>query len=436
MERVWLLSLAWCVGFVTALPAQDTAWQPSGPGTAAVVQSAALPLDAPQVTLGRPVALEETANGSGVGRDPLVPVSYNPSAASTSVVARAQTTDPGAAPLPGPPPFTSPAVAPSPAEQYNCGVANQAPGTDHPFWDKTKNFFTGFPWFGGGEYDTEGRHHWFESDHSFDDFASPVTNPFFFEDPRALTEVRPLFMYQETPIGNPIFHGGDVEYLGLQGRVAITECWSLVWSELGIIWMEPHNADADFQPHDGFAQITIGPKWTFLRNETTGTIAAAGLNFIFPAGDRKVLQDTGSLSMEPYISAGQRFGHIPNWGTFHALGTLGYNLGVDDKRSDNFFLSLHVDFDYGDLHKIYPFIEMTNYLYTSNGNAHTLNFEGGDLANFGSTNVSGRDELTLALGARFKLNECVQMGFAVETPLTTHRQLMDYRLTFDLIFRY
>ena len=27
----------------------------------------------------------------------------------------------------------------------------------------------------------------------------PVTNPFLFEDPRALTEIRPIFMWQKTP---------------------------------------------------------------------------------------------------------------------------------------------------------------------------------------------------------------------------------------------
>ena len=36
---------------------------------------------------------------------------------------------------------------------------------------------------------------WFKSDHVFDGFISPVTNPFLFEDPRSLTEVRPIFMY-------------------------------------------------------------------------------------------------------------------------------------------------------------------------------------------------------------------------------------------------
>jgi hypothetical protein len=411
---------------VSTVVAQDGAWQPNG-------QATHNRPDAPTVVLGRPIALEADAGSPGPAAQPLVRVSYDQPAPAPVITTSAQPGAFGGQPI-GPP--TSRAIAPSPAEQYNCGVATQAPDTTHPFWDKTRQLFGGFPWFGQGGLDTEGRHHLFESDHAFDDFASPVSNPIYFEDPRSLTELRPMFLYQETPTGNHVFHGGDIEFLNLQGRVAITECWSLVVSEFGAIWMEPHSGEPGFEPHDGFAQITLGPKWTFLRNESWGTIAATGLNFVIPAGDAKVFQDTGSLSLEPYISAGQRFCKIPNWGTFHAMGTTGFNFAVDNERSDNWFLSLHLDFDVGDLHKIYPMIELNNFLYISNGKVNNLNFEGRDLANFGSTHVSGHDELSMALGMRYKFNECIQTGFAFEFPLTTNHDLMSYRLTFDLIFRY
>jgi hypothetical protein len=432
MRYLWPVALALCLASV--LQAEDTAWQPSGPAPVQGGQGPEAARDAPgapAVTLGRPVPLEAEPTPSGS----LLPVSYDAPAGSSVVVAQAQPGDPGASGIPAPPP-TSPAIVPSPAEQYNCGVATQAPGTSHPFWDKTKEFVGEFPWFGKGEYDAEGHHHLFQSDHAFDDFASPVSNPIYFEDPRSLTEFRPLFIYQDTPNGNYVFHGGGIELLNFQGRVALNECWSLVVSELGVIWMDPRGSEPGFEPHVGLAQITLGPKWTFLRNETTGTLAAAGLNFVIPAGEARVFQDTGSLSLEPYLSAGQRFCHIPNWGTFHALGTLGFNISVNDERTDNFFFSLHLDFDYGDLHKIYPLIELTNFVYLNNGNSRNLDFEGADLANFGSSHVSGQDELSLALGLRFKLNEMIQTGFALEFPLVSNHDLMNFRLTFDLIFRF
>src|SRR5262249_10617601 len=179
--------------------------------------------------------------------------------------------------------------------------------------------------------------------------------------------------------------------------------------KLGWVWIEPHNPDADFQNHAGFTDLILGPKYTFLRSEATGTLGAAGLNFDIPTGSQHVLENTGSLSLEPYVSLAQSF--LPtSYGSFHAMGTLGYNFSIDNKRSDNLFTSLHLDFDYGQLHKIYPFLELNWFIYTSNGKAHFLNFEGRDLFNFGSQKVSGHSEVTLAPGIRYKVNECLQMG--------------------------
>lgn len=393
--------------------------------------------DAPLVTLGRPVPLGTTLDRSSTGGalpdGQIRAAAYMPPAPVNSVAG-----SPGPE-LSGPtlalPPLSVPVSPTSSAEQYNCGVVTRSPGADPSFWDKCKGAFTSIPGLGGmGEFG--GGRPLFQSDHSFDGFISPVTNPFYFEDPRSLTEVRPLFIYQGTPRGNPIFHGGDIEYVGLQGRLAITDCLSVVMTKFGEVWMEPHHPNADFGNHAGFAELILGPKYTFWRSEATGTLGAAGLNFDIPAGSRQVLQKTGSLTLEPYISMGQSFCQT-TYGGFHALGTFGYNLSVDNQRSDNLFLSLHLDFDYGDLHKIYPFLELNWFYYTTNGHAEPVNFEGRDLFNFGARMISGHNEVSLAPGVRYKVNECLQMGFAAEFPLNnSSRSLMDYRIMLDFIFRY
>ena len=43
---------------------------------------------------------------------------------------------------------------------------------------------------------------------------------------------------------------------------------------------------------------------------------------------------------------------------------------------------------------------------------------------------------TLALGARYKFSENIQVGGAFEFPAWGKHYLLDYRLTFDVIFRY
>src|SRR5262249_17784552 len=185
----------------------------------------------------------------------------------------------------------------------------------------------------------------------------------------------------------------------------------------------------------GFSEIHIGPKYTFLRSECTGTVGAVGLAFEIPSGPSKVFQDTGSLSLRPYVSLAQTFGRS-SYGSFDAMGTIGYDFGVDNKRSDMFFTSLHLDYNVANANKIYPFLELNWTHYSANGKARPFDFEGRDLFNFGSNHVAGHDPITLAPGVRYKFTEWAQVGTAFEFPVTERKDLMDFRWTFDLIFRY
>jgi hypothetical protein len=386
------------------------------------------------VTLGRPVALEEPGSAPAPAEQPsIAAVSWNPPAGDCPPrVVRGQDSEPP--PPPPPPPLPPPPPPPAAGEEgYNCGVATTNPGATNPFWDGTKRLLAGLKGTGATEPPC-GRHP-FESDHCFDNFISPVTNPFLFEDPRALTEVRPIIIYQSIPDKNYLFKGGDMEFFGLQGRVAFSPNWSLVINKLGLIAIQP--ASGSFL-HDAnsISEIDLGPKFTFLRSDACKTVGAVGLTFQIPAGTSATFQNTGTLSLVPYLSMAQQFGKTP-WGSFDALGTLGYALSVDNQRSEYLFLSLHLDFNVGDLNKIYPFLEMNWFHYTAGGQARNFGFEGTDLINFGSAHVGGDDDnLSFAVGARYKFSECFQAGIATEFPINGRHDLMDFRLTFDLIFRY
>jgi len=442
MKGIWIGSLGMSLGLLVAgARAQEYRWVPASPRPPENLR--------PAVTLGRPMAVYPAASSvpadTGLADRRLTPASYSPVGLSTpQPIIRAQAPDPVVptpAPIPaptpsppGPPPIGG--IPASPNERYNCGVVTDPPPAGGPLagghgWlEGCKNLFGGL--FTGG---TGASRLTFQSDPGFNQLASPVTNPFLFEDPRSLTEVRPIFIAQGTPRGNGIFHGGDIEYFGVQGRLAITDRLSVVLSELGEVWIEPHNGGGEFASHVGFAELRIGPKYTFYRCEQTGTVAAAGLNFDIPAGDHAVFQNTGTLSLEPYISFGQTFGKT-GFGSFDFLGTVGYSFATDDKRTDFFFTSLHLDFNVGNLNKIYPFLELNYFNYTSAGKARDLGFEGLDLFNFGSTGVSGNSTTTMAVGARYKFSERIQAGAAYEFPLGGHRDLLDYRFTFDVIFRF
>jgi hypothetical protein len=318
-------------------------------------------------------------------------------------------------------------VPPPPGDSLNPGVVIDRP-LGHSFWDKCKEFL-----HGGGDKASASCRCTFQSDHCFESLISPVTNPFLFEDPRALTEVRPIFIYQHDPRGTG---GGYSGFFGTQARLAFTERWSVVLNELG--WVYLHPSSPALPRSTDLAQISIGPKYTFYRCPESGTVAAAGLTFQIPTGSVKGVQSTDSLGLVPYLSAGQSFKLPAGFGGLNLLGTTGYSWSVNRERSEYFFFSAHVDYDVACAHLFYPLLEMNWYHYTSAGNGPALGFEGTDLVNFGSSSLGRRDFVTLAPGLRYKFGgrDNFQAGFAVEFPISRQKELTDYRLTFDLIFRY
>ena len=291
--------------------------------------------------------------------------------------------------------------------------------------------------FGGhlrGLLDAPARRGWFCSDHAFDCLVSPVTNPFLFEDPRSLTEVRPIVIYQKVPTEQPNFRGGHLWFFGTQARVAFTERLSLTVNKLGATMVDPNG----FPPYDsreiGFSELWLGPKYTFVRDEEFGTLVAGGVLFQVPVGSGRVFQDTGSLSITPYVSAAQPF-FKSRLGTFNTMANVGYSFSTDDQRSDYLHVSGHVDYDVGNRHRFFPLLELNWFQYTSDGRARFIKGEGRDLINFGSLG-DGSTLLTGAVGARFKPTKFTEVGAAFEMPLIGNNDFVEYRVTLDFIWRY
>ncbi|HEX4590794.1 MAG TPA: hypothetical protein VH120_12730 [Gemmataceae bacterium] len=390
----------------------------------------------PAVTLGPPVAAKPgpvirgqspddgvhysqwvagTVEPSGDTVPPIVPLRVPSSTVTVSASA------PDFTPTP-PPPADSPFLPEPPAP------APKPTTTARQHKSYFGDMFEG--WGGGGP---EGK--CLESDHCFDYFASPVSNPFYFEDPRSLTEIRPIFLFQTIPHhDSPYYHGGNAEFYGTQARIAITDQWSFVLNKLGGVSINP-GRDSLVPSESGLAEIWLGPKWTFLRSTETGTVLAAGATLEIPAGPARVAQDTGNLSITPYITGAQNFG-CTTYGSFNAMATLGYAIRADNQRTEYLFTSWHLDFDVGNQHRLYPLVELNWFHYTRSGNERPYNFEGADLANFGSRNVAGTNDLSLAFGARYKFTESIQTGLALEFPLVNRHDLNSFRLGMDLIFRY
>lgn len=107
------------------------------------------------------------------------------------------------------------------------------------------------------------------SDHCFDDFISPITNPTFFEDPRQLTEARGIFIDHVVPDG--LAGGGRIDLFALQLRARITD-------NLSVIAVKDGYATSTFAAvDDGWADVAAGLKYTLYRDVQAQRLLSAGL---------------------------------------------------------------------------------------------------------------------------------------------------------------
>ncbi len=265
------------------------------------------------------------------------------------------------------------------------------------------------------------------SDHCFDDFISPMTNPVFFEDPRTLTELRFFFLDTDMPNNPAPFFGGDYQVWAMQARFALTERLSFIANKDGYIALNPAAAPAS----NGWADVAAGLKYNLLRDTCRGRLLTAGFTYEIDMGEHQVLQGLGDGEFHFFTSGAMRLGC-----NTHLMSGAGFRIPTaHNVRSQMFYWSNHIDHCLGN--GFYAVAETNWYHWLRSGtNAGTNGVEGGDLINLGSTGVAGNDIVTAAIGGKYKPNRCLEIGVAWEVPVTNRRDFFHDRLTVDVIRRF
>ncbi|MFN3188990.1 MAG: hypothetical protein ACE361_00590 [Aureliella sp.] len=271
------------------------------------------------------------------------------------------------------------------------------------------------------------------SDHCFDDFISPMINFVYFEDPRTLTEVRPIFVNHWVPnqIGGGIPAGGSIQLYAAQFRIALTEKLSLIAVKDGFI-VDNTDGALDTLLADGWADVTAGLKYNVIRDVARGRIASIGATYEIPIGSTRALQDIGDGEFHFFATGGQRL----MGGDAHILSSIGYRLPLDGAvQSSAIHWSNHLDLR---LTKTsYVFTEMAWWHWTDDASAGAaLGVGGQDLFNLSSNNIAGNDLLTQNVGVKYKPCGNFEAGLAYEYPLTAFKDVIEGRLQTELIFRY
>lgn len=265
-------------------------------------------------------------------------------------------------------------------------------------------------------------HGWIkQSDHAFDDFISPMSNPVFFEDPRTLTEVRFIFLHHNLPRS---LGGNSIQVYAAQFRVALTERLSLIATKDGLIYTQSPLLDS------GFADVAAGLKYNFYRDPEAGRLLSGGITYEIPMGTQQSLQGNGDGEFNFFLTGGTRFGKRS-----HFLSAAGLRQPID-RRAENtvWYWSNHWDYRLRRV-PVYLFGELNWWHWASSGTNAGLP-EGGDLFNLGGTNLTGNDIVSRAVGIKYKPRQNVEAGFAYEFPLTRRKGVLDDRWTADLIFRF
>lgn len=271
------------------------------------------------------------------------------------------------------------------------------------------------------------------SDYCFDDFISPMINFVFFEDPRNVTELRPIYVNHWVPptVGNGISADGNIQLFAAQFRVKLTDRLSLIAVKDGFI-VDDTRGTLGTLLSDGWADVTAGLKYNLIRDAQKGRLLSIGGTYELPIGSTRSLQDIGDGEFHVFATGGQRLAG----GNAHLLSSVGYRFPVDnDIQTSALHWSNH--FDVRLTKKAYVFTELAWWHWTEDAaNGAAIGIAGQDLFNLFANDVAGNDLVTQNVGLKLKPNRNIEAGIAYEFPLTAFKDVIDNRIQTELILRY
>lgn len=232
----------------------------------------------------------------------------------------------------------------------------------------------------------------FETDHDYDKFISPMTNPVFFEDPRMLTEARFIFANHHLP--NSL--GGDnAQLYALQIRARLTDNLSLIATKDGFLVSQSPILD------DGWADLAAGLKLSLFTDPDAQFLLSTGFTYELPTGQNRALQGNGDGEFNIFLTGGAELAEDIHW-----ISAIGVRLPADRAVENQvMYWSNHYDYRLGDS-GLYIFGETNWYHWLRDAGAFPLPLGGLDIINLGGVGVENTNVVTQALGVKLKPADC------------------------------
>lgn len=265
------------------------------------------------------------------------------------------------------------------------------------------------------------------SDHCFDNFISPISNPFFFEDPRSLTELRGVFIENSLP--NNI-SGGDAQVWATQIRLRISDRWSLIAPRLA--YLNVHEPSGE--PLKGFLSSPVGVKCNFVRDVSRQFFVSGGATYFIP-GSEEAFSDFGDGDVHVFLTAGDAIGCYGHW-----LSATGFRLPVDTNWGTQLWYWSN-QWDVEVAPGWHPLVGINWFHWLRNagvaeGGGDDSSVAGLDIVNVPAGGVAGTDVVTGVVGLRWKPTRRLETGFGFELPLTDREDILHHRLYVDAAIRF
>ncbi len=288
----------------------------------------------------------------------------------------------------------------------------------------------------------------------FEGFTPPSSMPYLFEDPFITTGASAHLIWHDFP-WDSVFRGGDLYVAALQLRLAITDRLAFIATKDGYAWLRP-GGNSQIEADDGFFDIAAGFKYALIQSEEHEFILTPSFRLDLPVGNGDLFSGNGSGVAIPGLSAAKGLGPV------HLIGSVGGRLPFDMTReSTSVYYNVHADVNV--IPFLIPFVEFNGTTWTKSGdgkeNVRTKSFgsvdlrtaqnvlanagitderrfEGLDVANLGSTGVSGTTVLSLAVGGRIPLGDHVSFGAYYEFPISSRKGIFEQRIAGNLHFEY
>ena len=261
------------------------------------------------------------------------------------------------------------------------------------------------------------------SDHCFDRFVSPLSNPFFFEDPRSLTEARGLFIDNSLPAFSG---GGDVQVWAAQFRGRVTDRVSVIAPRLSYLQVNQPGQGAP----TGFLSAPIGAKWNFIRDVDRQLLVTAGITYFIP-GSRQAFSSFGDGDFHFFLTAGKEIFERGHW-----LSGTGFRIPANNNFGTQLWYWSN-QWDYELPNHFYPLVGVNWFHWMRSSNLNLgAPVTGLDLINIPTTGVAGTDVVTGLAGLKWKPNGNVEVGGGYEFPMSDRTDILHNRVYADVIFRY